>query len=246
MTTQMQRMDVTTNNIANVNTAGFKRERVAAQSFTERMAMKIDDPGKLRLMDGMRIGQLNHGVFIDLVHTDFSAGSLRVTSGPLDLALSGPGFFMVHVEGSDGPEERFTRDGMFTLTHENVLVTNNGDRVQGLNGDVIVPNGEITISETGRVYSNNEYVDTLRVVNFENPQSLRQTGDNYFRVTDESVQIDFTGRIEQGLLENSNVNVVREMVEMIALARAYEANSRMVQAHDQALQLAVNQIAARA
>jgi len=243
MTTQMQRMDVTTNNLANVNTTGFRRERVAAQSFSEHLGLKVDDPGVLRMMNRMAVGNLNPGVFIDLVHVDFAEGSMRVTGNPLDVALHGQGFFVINVEGEAEP--RFTRDGMFTLTSEGVLVTNNGDRVQGLGGDIVIPNGIIIINENGQVMSNGVVIDTLMMVDFEDPQTLRQAGYNYFTMTPESVQTEFAGRVEQGMLENSNVNVVREMVEMIALARAYDVNATMIQTHDRTLEQAVNQIAAR-
>ena len=250
MTAQMQRMDVVSNNIANVNTTGFRRDAVAAHAFSERLAHRVDDPavaGALRLMGGGIVGQLTPGVFIDEVFTDFSGGDFRETGGSLDLALTESGFFALTVTNPDGSEqEKFSRDGAFTLAADGTLVTMNGSRVQGQGGgSITIPVGIITIDEVGRIFSNDEYIDSIRMVDFSNPESLRKTRGSYFNVTDESEMIEYTGRVEQGFLENSNVQVVREMIELVTLSRAYEANSRMVQIHDETLGRAVNEIARR-
>ena len=251
MTTQMQRMDVVSNNIADVNTTGFKRDAVAAQAFTDRFAHRINAPainGVLRLMGNARpAGFMGQGVFIDEVFTDFASGGFRETGGPLDVALTEAGFFAFTVTNPDGSEqEKFSRNGAFTLAADGTLVTMTGSRVQGIGGDPInIPLGTITIDDNGRIFSNNEYVDTIRMVNFENPTSLRKTRGEYWAVTDETEFTEYTGRVEQGFLENSNVNVVREMVELIALSRAYEANARLVTLHDETLGRAVNEIARR-
>jgi len=251
MTTQMQRMDVVSNNIANVNTVGFKRDAVAAQAFSDRLGHRLDDPavqGVLRLLGRTSpVGHLTQGVFIDEVFTDFAVGGLRETGSPLDVALTDPGFFVFTVLNFDGSEqEKFSRDGAFTLASDGTLITMDGSRVQGQGGDSInVPVGIVTIDDGGRIFSNEVYVDTIRMVNFSNPESLRKTRGSYWVTTDESEMIEYTGRIEQGFLESSNVQVVREMVELIALSRAYEANARMVQIHDETLGRAVNEIARR-
>lgn len=251
MTTQMQRMDVVSNNIANVNTVGFKRDAVAAQAFSDRLGHRVDDPavqGVLRLLGRTSpVGLLTQGVFIDEVFTDFATGGFRETGSPLDVALTGPGFFALTVLDYDGTEqEKFSRDGAFTLASDGTLITMAGSRVQGISGGSInIPYGLISIDDNGRILSNGEYVDTIRMVNFTNPESLRKTRGSYWRVTDETEMVPYTGRVEQGFLENSNVNVVREMVELVALSRAYEANARLVSLHDETLGRAVNEIARR-
>jgi flagellar basal-body rod protein FlgG len=251
MTTQMQRMDVVSNNLANVNTTAFKRDSVAAHAFSDRLAHRVDDPavqGVLRLFSARPpIGLTASGVFIDEVFTDFSSGGLRSTEAPLDVALVGPGFFAVTVTNTDGStQEKFSRNGAFTLAADGTLLTLNGSRVQNQGGaNIVIPNGAITIDASGRVFSNDEYVDTIRVINVGNPESLRKTRGNYYTVTPETVMVAFTGQVQQGFLENSNVSAVREMVELVALSRAYEANSRMVQIHDESLGRAVNEIARR-
>lgn len=243
MITQMQRMDVVTNNIANVDTTGYKKDQVVSQSFTEELMKRINDPG-LRMFKEFRdfpVGRVSQGVFVDDVYTDFSAGSLRQTNGPLDLALNGQGFFCVNVNG----EELYTRDGSFKLMSDGTLVTSDGGIVQGLNGDIVIPNGTITISEQGRVYSNDQYIDTLKLTDFTDKHTLRKDKDNYWRTTPESQTSAFTGLVVEGYLENANVSSVKEMVEMITLSRAYETNSRMITIHDTTLGRAVSEIARR-
>ncbi|MCL2015713.1 MAG: flagellar hook-basal body protein [Defluviitaleaceae bacterium] len=253
MTTQMQRMDVVSNNIANVNTTSFKRDAVAAQAFTDRLGHRLNDPavaGVMRLMGGGGngpIGSLGQGVFIDEVFTDFVSGGIRETGGPLDLALIDAGFFALTVTNQDGTQqEQFSRAGAFTLSADGTLIDMAGAIVQSVGGaPITVPVGIITIDQAGQVFSNEEYVDTIRIVNFENPESLRKTRGSYWIATEESEMIDFAGTVQQGFLENSNVSAVREMVELIALSRAYEANARLVQLHDETLGRAVNEIARR-
>ncbi|MCL1986677.1 MAG: flagellar hook-basal body protein [Firmicutes bacterium] len=251
MTTQMQRMDVVSNNLANVNTTSFKRDSVAAQAFSDRLGLRLNDPavtGIIRLMGSTGpVGALGQGVFIDEVFTDFETGGIHETGSPLDLAIIDNGFFALTVTNQDGTQqEQFSRAGAFTLSSDGTLIDMMGAIVQNQGGAPInVPVGTITIDQAGQIFVNEEYVDTIRIVNFENLESLRKTRGSYWTTTEESQMIDFTGTVQQGFLENSNVSPVREMVELIALSRAYEANSRLVQLHDETLGRAVNEIARR-
>ena len=253
MTTQMMRMDVVSNNIANVNTTSFKRDSVAAQAFSHRLAHRINDPavaGVLRLLGNARpAGFMTQGLFIDEIFTDFTTGTLRETGGPLDLALTDQGFFAFTVTNPDGTiSEMFSREGAFTLAADGTLVTMTGSRVQNAGGgNIVIPDGIISITDEGRIYSNDTFVDTLRMVNFTNLNALQKTRGSYWRLRDdvETEMIAYGGRVEQGFLENSNINPVQEMVQLIALHRAYEANARMVQIHDETLGQAVNEIARR-
>jgi len=232
-------MDVTTNNMSNVNTTGHKREIVASRAFSDQMLHRLNDPG-LRLFGPIPMGNINPGVFVDNIYTDFQQGTFQATDNPLDLAIAGPGFFVVNL----GDEQLFTRDGAFTLA-EGMLMTTDGGRVQGVNGDIILPNGYISIDENARIFVNGEYIATIRMTNFSDLTSLRKMQDNFFRTTDLSEEIPFEGQILQGFLEGSNVNIVNEMVQMINNSRAYETNAKILGMIDQTLQLAVNNIASR-
>ena len=242
MHASMQRMDVITNNIANINTNAYRRDHVVSHAFTERFLHRLHDPDfrTLGLLNPVIVGRVSPGLFVDEIFTDWSQGSMQRTDGPLDLAIMGQGFFVVMA----GDEELFTRDGAFTLAH-GALLTSCGGRVQGLNGDIVLPNGEIAIGDDGRIFVNGEYADTLRLASFTDPNSLRKLENNFFRATAESVPAAFGGSVQQGFLEGSNFNIVSEMVQMINLTRAYETNARMVTMQDQTLQQAVNDIARR-
>jgi len=256
MKTNLNRMDVISNNLANVDTAGFKRETPVQRSFSEELMRAVGGPN-YAVHGVMRVGPARLGSFVDEVHVDFSPGGLRQVSGSLSLAIDGEGFFAISMTDRNGEAtERFTRNGAFTLDQNRQLRTMEGHLVLGTGGGgITLPDGEIEISESGAVLVRTvdpatqemvlQQAGTIRMVNFENLQTLRQFGDNAFSSTEESVQTDFTGRLLSGYLENSNINPVREMVEMIAIQRAYEANQRVLSIADTTLQRAVNDIARR-
>ncbi len=242
MMTQMKRMDVVSGNIANVNTTGYKKDNVVTRTFSEELTKQFE---YLNSKEVKSVGKFSTGLFVDDVYTDFTSGGVKVTEGPLDLALSGDGFFVVRVKGDDGKNtEMYTRDGSFTLGSDNTLLTKEGNTVLGQNGPIKIPNGVITIEENGRVMSNGTYVDTLRMTNFEDLHTLRKTKDNLYTTT-ESKQKAFTGKVVQGALEASNVNPVREMVDMITISRNYDANQRVISAYDASLNRSVNDVGRR-
>jgi len=246
MTTQMNRMDVISNNIANVNNNGFKRDRVITQSFTDEL-MKFVNPGAqepslMPFRNSAPVGRHSLGLFVDNLDTDFSTGSLSTTGGTFDLALNGSGFFSVN----HNDQERFIRDGSFTLSQERILVTKDGIPVNGIDGNSIqVPDGMISINPSGEIYVDGEHIASIRVVDFENTSMLRKQGNNLWAAPEEANQIPFAGRVEQGMLELSNVNIIREMVEMIEISRTFEANQRMISVIDGTMQLAANDIGRR-
>jgi flagellar basal-body rod protein FlgG len=246
MTTQMNRMDVLANNIANTDTTGFKKDTVVTRSFSDELMARINDKTD-GLMPSRTIGTMNPGIFVDDIYTDFSSGSLQITHGSLDIAISGRGFFEIESfdRNNTSPITRYSRDGSFTLNADSILVTKDGFRVMGENGEIYIPSGDILVSELGEIYVNGEYIDRLRLVDFEDSHTLRKHGDNLYNITAQSVIKDFEGTIVQGALESSNVNSVREMVDMITVTRTYEANQRMVTMHDNILGRAVNDIARR-
>lgn len=243
MNTQMNKMDVVTNNIANVNTTSYKRDGVITQTFSEELTKRINDP-KDKLIDSSRnVGSLTMGLAVDNIYTDFSEGSLQKTDGPLDLTISGKGFFVISTTDNTGNAvERYTRDGSFTMTATGTLVTRDGDLVTGNNGVIRIPNGEISIDSKGNIFSNGEYVDTLMIVDFEDRTTLRKFGSNLYDATDASVPAAFNGTVLQGFLEGSNVNSVKEMVEMISLSRNYEASQKVITTLDDVLSKAVNEV----
>ncbi len=243
MMTQMNNMDVVTNNIANADTAGFKKDVSVTQAFSKELARRLDDPKYELIKHDNQVGRMSLGVFVNSVHTDFSDGSFEHTGESLDLAIEGDGFFSVLVNDNDGnSSEKYTRDGSFTLGKNGTLLTTGGNVVVGENGIITLPNGEISINQAGEIYVNNEYIDRFKIIDVENKDSLRKYGDNLYDTIDESNVTEFSGRIMQGYKERSNVNSVEEMVKMITLSRVYEANQKMLQISDSTLQRAVNDL----
>lgn len=138
----------------------------------------------------------------------------------------------------------YTRNGAFTLNSRGELVTLNGFYVLGQNGRIVLQNGgQVRIDEQGNVYQNGRIVDRLRVVDFQDKSLLRKVGNNLFEADAAVQQIPFSGKVLQGYLEGSNVNSVQEMVNMISVLRAYEANQKAFVIQDETLQKAVNEIA---
>ena len=244
MMTQMQTLEVISNNIANANTTGFRGATAVQQSFPELLMNTMDTmPGSMpHNIDPA--GRVSLGTLIVEHNVNFSQGALQQTGGSLDLAIGGGGFFAVeHSNGS----EMYTRNGAFTLDANRFLVTGGGDRVLGAAGNhIMIPDdGEIIIGANGEIRVDGNLVDTLRLVDFENLAELRQFGYNLFTALPEAGLTEFSGTLAQGYLERSNVNIVNEMVRMINVSRAFELNQRMVGMQDQTLAQAVSEIARR-
>ena len=242
MMTMMRKMDITADNIANANTTGFKKDRVATHSFTEELLKRLDDPGDQPYHD-VPMGHISQGLFVDDIYTDFSSGGMRQTSAPLDLAISGDGFFCVsHADKTGQSGELYTRDGSFTLGSGGLLLTKSGDPVLGTNGMITVPPGNITVMEDGRIFADDAYVDKLKLTGFSDTHELRKQENNLYSATNRALQVDFKGSVQAGFLESSNVNAITEMTEMINISRAYESNQRMIAIHDTILNRVANDI----
>jgi len=242
MITMMRKMDVTADNIANVNTTGYKRDRVATRSFTEELLKRLDDPGDQPFHD-VPIGHMSQGVFVDDIYTDFSSGGFQRTSAPLDLAISGSGFFCVSYADKAGQtSEVYTRDGSFTLGSGGLLLTQEGNPVLGMNGMITIPPGNITVTEDGSIFSGDVYVDKLKLTDFADTHELRKQENNLFNATNRARQTDFKGAVQTGFLENSNVNSITEMTDMINISRVYEANQRLITIHDTMMNHIANDI----
>jgi flagellar basal-body rod protein FlgG len=245
---QNERMRVISNNLANVNTTGFKRDRanfetLAYQSVTQSGAPSTSET---KYAVGLNLGT---GVRLAGTARIDTQGSLQTTGNSLDVALDGDGYFQVQLPNS---QLGYTRAGNFNRSPEGLLVTPEGYQVMP---GITIPEGStsITIGNDGTVsaippgQTEATQLGQLQVASFANPAGLQPTGDNYLTETAGSgaanVGIagqDGRGRVRQGMLEASNVNVVEELVDMIETQRAYEVNSKMISAADQMLQY-VNQ-----
>lgn len=243
MRNEQRRLDIITNNLANSATVGYKEENVTSRTFKDLMAVKIRD-GSVGFVD-QPIGNVNLGVKIGETYMDWGQGNLRETGNTYDMAIQGDGFFTMRVTDKQGNDEfMYTRCGTFKCTQDGYIVDADGNHLQGSGGDIQVPIDahEIAIKEDGSIYADNQYIDTITLANFEDYNYLDLYGDNMFRAVEGATQIDPVARIEQGYTEQSNVNVISEMVSMITITRAYEAGQKMIQTQDSLLQRAANDI----
>jgi len=250
LSAQNTELSTIANNLANVNTTGFKRDRANFQDLLYQIQRQ---PGALNgqnteLPSGLQLGT---GVRIVDTTKQFTQGSLQTTKQPLDMAVNGRGFFQVLMP--DGTIS-YTRDGQFQLNSNGDLVTAQGYPVQP--GITIPQNAtSVTVGKDGTVsvvttdQANPQNVGQLTLTDFINPQGLQAIGNNLFRQTNSSgdpqegtAGLDGLGTVEQGSLEASNVNVEEELVNMISTQRAYEMNSKVVSTSDQMLQYITNNV----
>ena len=252
MMNEQNRMDVLTNNLANVNTTGYKKEGATSQAFSDMLAYKIKDlsdaPNTAR-----RLGIMNMGVKIGEGYTDYTDGPMKNTGNTYDLALEGDGFFAVdytnkatNIERTDANQQTtmYTRDGNFTLDTNGNLVTHDGDYVLDTNGNHITLNPNLTsqINTRGQIIQDGNVVATIQVANFEDYNYLAHYGENYFQPVDGATQTASTATVNAGFLEQSNVSAVDEMVSIIAVQRNYDANQKMIQTEDDTMKTAVTDV----
>lgn len=226
MLTQEKRMDVISNNVANMNTVGFKEDEMISRSFRDELISKLDETNMVNQIQ--EVGPYNHGIHVDQVITAFKEGPLMETGNYTDTAIEGDGFFVVNTDAG----ERYTRNGVFKVTNEGILVNQDNFPVQGENGEINVGAGEFTVLRNGEVYNAaGELADTIRLVAFDNNTLLRKEGNNLYYNTNANMQ-ESNATIRQYYMEGSNVDGVTTMVEMIKAYRNYETNQRVIQSMD--------------
>jgi flagellar basal-body rod protein FlgF len=244
MLANTKKMDVISNNLANASTTAFKKDTVVFEAFPEILTRRLNDVQSNSNPSG-RIGSMELSSDVGEVFTYYNQGQLVKTGSDFDIAINGANtaFFTVLVPGQDGTvNEYFTRDGAFTLNSDNQLVTKEGYPVMGEQGGIYLDDGPFTVEDDGTLVQNGIVVDRLLIRQFANGSDLRKYGSNLVESTEGAQQINFTGVIEQGNIEQSNVDIVREMVDMISVVRAYEANQKMIQVQDETLGKAVNEV----
>lgn len=241
-----KKMDVISNNLANVNTTGFKKDLVVFQSFPSVLAQRLNDT-KSKLNPDGKIGSMQLGNDVGEIFTYFNQGQLAKSDNSFDLSLNDApsAFFSVLVPDENGDEvEMYTRDGSFTLNQDNELVTKDGFAVVGSNGPIILKGESFSVGKDGTIIQGDQAVGKLSIKEFINPQDLRKYGMNLYKAPEEAETQNFSGVVEQGYTEQSNVDIVREMVDMITVMRAYEANQKVLQTQDGTLEKAVNEVGA--
>jgi len=225
-------MDILANNVANINTTGFKQSLPVYSGWSNN-----NQPGAGDAPVAFET--------FDQIITDFSQGGVQSTGAPLDVAIEGDGLFAVQTPQGI----RYTRNGHFTLDEQEQLVTSEGFPVVGTGGPITIPEGKVTIDHDGRISvlgvepnSPPQELDTLSVLTVADKKNLRQTGGSLYEVADGTEVTPGTGHFLQGMLESSNVNPVKEMVAMIQVQRMYEAAQKSITAADEAANQASTQV----
>jgi flagellar basal-body rod protein FlgF len=238
MTLERQ-MDVVANNVANMNTTGFKAQRTLFEEYLSPRAHEDNFVGRDRRVSYVQDRATFH---------DFSSGPLEQTKNPLDVAIDGNAFLVVQTPAG----ERYTRDGALQINNQGQLVTASGNQVLGTNGPIVFQptDKEVSIAADGNisVLEGTSTVDSLRgklrLVSFANAQQLMKEGSNlYVAAAGVAAQPDTKAQIRQGYVEKSNVNSVMEMTRMIDVTRAYTQLSAMLQQQGELRKTALEKLA---
>jgi flagellar basal-body rod protein FlgG len=231
MCPETTKLEITAHNIANASSTGFKRTKIFDGILTKEAS------GPLANGAGSIKTDFRSSV-------DFEQGELRHTGNPLDLALSGEGFFVL--ETPEGP--RYTRDGNFSLGSEGNVVSPAGYSVQGEQGTIRIPEPEknqvtsLMINEKGEIYLGDKRIDRIRTVNFKESEALEQDNNNMFSAPDEAEAEDVTAPVvlvRQGYLEDSNVDIIKEMIAMVDSRQTFETSQKIIRAQESTLDRAM-------
>src|SRR5580658_10168057 len=222
-------LDITANNLSNVDTVGFKFESMISNDDEVTMPTLGQPPTAVNFVAGVGVAR------------DFTEGSLVQTGSPLDVAIEGRGFFQINTPA--GP--RYTRDGRFRVDASGAIVDQDGDQVDGGGAIVLDPKkGPVAISATGDVSQSGQNVGKITILNFESLSALSKDGNNLLRNDSNLTPTAATASMRQGFLEQSNVDPVRQITRLIEVNRAYDAMSNMLSATDDLSTSAVQRLGA--
>lgn len=250
MVNEQKRLDVLSNNLANADTNGYKKEGTTSQTFADELAIRIKDTSYYGMPK--KLGVMSMGVHIGETYTDYSQGNYKITDNQTDFAINGEGFFAIsYTDKAGNTSVKYTRDGAFIVNTQGYLVTKDGDFVLNRNGAMntdpnsriqVNPNLPIVVTADGNIYQNDVLVGNIGLVDFADYDYIAKFGENLYDIVDGATIVASEATMDQGCLEASNVNVVSEMVNMITISRAYQAGQKVINAVDETLDKAVNQV----
>lgn len=229
-----KQLDTTANNLANVDSVGYKEDQLAFREMLSQAQRVPPESGQEQFLTheylDMYVGMDKSTVAVDESGKNFSMGPMRTTDNPLDLALTSDGFFTISTPQGD----RFTRAGSFTIAPDKTLVTKEGFAVLGEQGPIQVNGNKVDIDDDGGVFVDGALVDRLNLVKFRDKAGLQKLGNSFYAPVDldnppiRSREV----QVKQGMLEQSNVNSVKEMVRMIQANRSYETVQKAMRRSD--------------
>ena len=237
-----RRMQVFANNMANINTAGFKEDEQSFQALLPRTRAVLASAGHtagLALHIGARPFGPSERAFAapHALKTTFEPGRVRLTGNPLDMAIQGRGFFEVKTPQGT----RYTRNGMLSLDNQRRLVTNMGFPVMGTKGEIKIPAGKLDMSAQGEIKVEGNPVATLKIMDFDDAHMPVKSTDGLF-IADAKGTVAKHPQVQAGHIEESNVNSLGEMVKMIEGMRSYESAQKLIQTLDRMAEVAIQDV----
>lgn len=235
MLTQQRKIEISSNNMANVNTTGYKKEQAVTTNFGSLLINKLQQDGiyeeatPLAEVSLIRITEDNN--------TIHSQGTLDETNGAFDFAIIGAGFFAVDNNGTN----LYTRNGSFNLDNDGYLIFSNKGRVQGEYGDIYLGTDKYDFTEDGSIYVDGELIDRITIFDFDDYNTLDKISEGMYGATVEPNIVDMPV-LKKGTLERSNVNLSQEMVDVLSSQRALQSNSQALKMYDMIMESAANQI----
>jgi len=233
MLAAQRRSEIIGDNVANVKTPGYKEQLASNSSFPSQL---IERMGGNRASEVVQIGGMGTGVGVDRAALSNVQGALQATDVKTDLALTSPGYFVVKTPGG----ERFTRNGHFQLNDNGTLQSPDGYALLGDKGPIGPLSSEFSVKADGTIMDQGRTVDRLRVVDIPN-DGLKREGQSLYSAS-QPVQVSATAQVLQGSVEASNVDISGQMIQMMTVMKAYEANQRVIQTQDGMLDKAVNEV----
>ncbi len=228
MVPRMRKQEVIANNMANAETAGYKKDSMFLRIFKKEQEVSLKG-----LQPSWEVRM------IDKLYTDYSGGSLEATGRELDLALQSEGFFTVLTPNG----EAYTRNGAFSLGPDGSLVNSDGYPVLADGGPVILTGNQVSFGNDGQITVDDQAIGKLRIVDFEDPDAIRKVSGTLYALNEGATPITPPSvNVRQGYLEKSNVDILREMVEMIDTYRMFETGQKMIQIQDDTLGKAVSEL----
>jgi flagellar basal-body rod protein FlgG len=229
MIPRIRQQETIANNLANASAPGFKKDMVFTQELSKAQARRVERKNDWETP------------MIDQVYTNYDQGSLDRTNNPLDMAIEGIGFFVV--QDPETEDLYLTRGGNFSISPDGYLSTPDGMRVMSDAGPITLEGGDVTVSETGQIAVNETPVANIRVTEPDDINRLTKVGKNAFNIPDGvelRAAVDFA--VRQGYLESSNIDAVREMVDMIISFRGYESDAQALKIQDGTLEKLINNV----
>ncbi len=230
--------EIMTNNLANASTTGYKQDVTVVGNFGDLLKKNM---GNIELtgMDNSAEVVVNDNPSLAVKKTtSFAKGNLARTDIEFDFALDGNGFFVVSTPNG----VRYTRNGSFTVDGEGILKTKDGSIVLGQNGPIKIQGNKFEVKEDGTILVNNKVVDKMMIVDFQDYGALVKEGATHFKLSRDTDIIKPNTRVLQGFLETSNVNPIKEMVNMVNVLRSFEMSQKILQSQDEQMKKHIEQV----